>query len=485
MATKEDFQTREQILGSVQMEVESLISGRQKGDSRLYDAILLLNNQLEKITQRLSPLVRKAIEVEKGVSELLAPVSFVCFSTGIGVRFTWSQVTYASQYEVRQGTVWETASFRFRTTGLQGNIDPLVYGAYNFLIKVLDSEGNYSADANHTSITVPQILAPAVNASVIDNNVLLSWTEPTSLFKIDYYLVEKEGAGVASGKVQGTFTALFELLSGVYRYYVTAVDVAGNYSARALAEVQVSQPPDFGLQDRRVSGLNGTRVNILRFPTRPSLLCCWNAQTWHEHFRVLRDWMDIEDQITAGYPIYIQPASITGSYSESIDYGTVINNTIVTITWNTIEYTPLWAMNIVVRMQVSNDNTTWSAWTEGASQYFKQLRYLNIQLVFTAENDKCFIELYNLTISLNVKRENDGGEVNAVATDVGGTVVTFNKPFKDIESITCTTKSTTEPYIVIFDFQDIPNPPNFKVYVFDTMGARVTKVVDWKVRGVI
>lgn len=475
----------DEILGSVRSEVEALISGRQKLDPRLYDAILLLNRQVDSLTTALYPIVRKTIEFEQGITDLVAPTSFTCFSTKIGVRFTWGQVSYASQYEVRQGTVWDTASFRFRTTGLQGNIDPLLYGTHNFLIKTLDSEGNYSADTSTTSITVPQISAPSVNVTVIDNNVLLSWTEPTSLFKIDYYLVEKTGATVSSGKVQGTFTSVFELISGTYTYYVTAVDVAGNVGTRAQTSATVNQPPDFGLQDKRVSGLNGTRVDVMRLPTRPSLLCCWRIQTWHEHFRVLRDWMDIEDQITAGYPIYIQPSNITGSYQETIDYGVVINATIVTITWNSIVYTPTLAMNIVVEMETSLDGTTWTPITQGSSQFFATLRYLRYKLKFTAENDKCFIELYNLTVSLNVKRENDGGEVNALATDAAGTQVNFTKPFKDIESITCTTKSTTEPYIVIFDFVDAPNPTGFKVYVFDTMGARQTKVVDWKARGIV
>lgn len=471
------------LIGSVESEVTGLIAGRQSTDPRLYDAILLLNNQLEKISQVMSPLVVKATEVRRASEGLTPPIAFKCESSGVTVRFTWSQVSYAVQYEIRQGTVWDTATFRVRTSGLQANIDPLVYGNYTFLIKSVDAEGTYSSDFSLATIVVPLIAAPQVTVSVIDNNVLLYWTEPVSLFKIDYYLVAKTGG--VTGKITGTFTSIFEIVAGVYVYKVSAVDLAGNVGIEALVEAQVNAPPDFALQDSRISALNGTRVNVLKLLIRPSLLCCWPPQTWHEHFRVLRSWWDPEDQVTAGYPIYIQPTIINGSYEEVIDYGLVINNTIITLTWNTVVHTPLYAMNIVVRMASSTDGISYSAFTDGASQYFRQLRYLKFRLEFTAENDKTFIELYNLNIRLNAKKENDGGEVNAVSTDSSGTIVYFNKPFKDIESITCTTKSTVEPYTVIFDFNDIPNPVSFRVFVFDTVGARVTKTVDWKARGIV
>ena len=93
-------------------------------------------------------------------------------------------------------------------------------------------------------------------------------------------------------------------------------------------------------------------------------------------------------------------------------------------------------------------------------------------------------ELSNLTIRLDVKRENDGGSVSALASDVSGTLVFFNKPFKDIETITVSVKET-QRFFVIYDFVDIPNPTHFSVYVFDASGARASKVVTWAARGII
>jgi hypothetical protein len=471
------------IIGSCQQEVESLIQGVQIKDPRLYDAILLLNQQVEQLTQQVSPLIRKSKAIAGGVSALPAPINFICFSTRTTVRFTWDQVDFAAQYEVRMGEDWDTAFLQFRTIGLQGDIDALVYGSYTFLIKTLDAEGNYSTDYQTTTIDIPVILAPGITVSVIDNNVLLYWSEPISTFKVDYYLVDKRGDAEASGRVDGTFTSIFEVVAGTYQYAVSAVDIAGNIGLESEVEVFVNTPPDYALQETRISNLMGARVNVLRMSERPSLLCCWAATTWQAHF-TNRSWLSPQNQVTAGYPIYIQPSTINGSYEEVFDYGAVLNNLIATVTWNVITYVAF-NVDIIVKMAVSNDGITYTPFTLGSSQYFRNLRYLKVRLEFTAENDKAFIELYNLTISLNVKRENDGGEINALSTDAGGTTVNFTKEFKDIESITCTTKSDVEPYIVIFDFNDIPNPTFFKVYVFDTMGARVTKVVDWKARGII
>lgn len=93
-------------------------------------------------------------------------------------------------------------------------------------------------------------------------------------------------------------------------------------------------------------------------------------------------------------------------------------------------------------------------------------------------------ELSNLVIRLDVKRENDGGSVNALAGDVGGTPVLFNKAFKDIESITVSVKET-ERFFVIYNFVDIPNPVQFYVLVFDIAGVRASKTVTWAARGIV
>jgi hypothetical protein len=96
------------------------------------------------------------------------------------------------------------------------------------------------------------------------------------------------------------------------------------------------------------------------------------------------------------------------------------------------------------------------------------------------------IRISNFQIFLNVKRENDGGEIEAISTDASGTAVTFNKAFKDIETITATVKAVSGgAFIAVVDFNDVPNPTGFSVYVYDTAGVRQSKKVEWKARGIL
>jgi hypothetical protein len=508
------------IDSSTREDVNALIRGLQLDDPKLYEALRLLNDQVGNIAEKLSPLVRQALAIGViGAPPDLSVTNFRAVSIGSDVRFDWdSTSTVPMMYEVREGNIafvedlwityqsfnlrdlwkdtagkpvpwytpiiaenWDTASFRFRTGNLNAIIDPLLYGDHIFLLKTLNSVGAYSVNALSLHFLVTKIGSVVITKGIIDNNVLLYWNTPTSVFDIKEYRLYKDG--VLKATVTSTFAGFFELVPGTYTYSIISVDVAGNLSDPTSITAFVNQPPDFALQNSYVSPLNGTRVNTLKTPG-PKLLCNWLSETFQNHF-VSRTWLTPNDQMNAGYPIYIQPTATTGSYEEVIDYGAVFSNIIVTVTWNANVWTPNDPVTALVRLASSTDNVTYSAFSNGASQFFPSFRYLKLRLEFTGSSNKALLEIYNLTVNLNVKREMDGGEVNAPLTDVNGTEVIFNKPFKDIESITCTVKSVKEPYMVIYNFVDIPNPVHFFVFVFDTAGNRATKVVEWKARGIV
>lgn len=460
--------------------VEALIQGIQLKDPRLYQILQELNRGLLNVQEELFPLVLESQAPPTVAAILPPPESFTYAFTPTTVRMFWSAVPLAAGYEVRKGTNWDTASFQFRTSNLLADIDPLKVGSHTYLIKTLNSDLVLSEEARSQVITVPEIGPLTVDKSVIDNNVLLRWNTPTSVFRMRHWKLYRNDVYI--GMTYGSFYTFFEAVAGTYKYGVIAEDLAGNFSPLAEVYVTVTAPPDYALQSQVTSQLLGTRVNVIRDAYIPSLLIADLGQTWEVHYSS-RGWNTPQDQINAGYPIYFQPTAITGSYEEVIDYGLIINNTIATVTYNQYIYQP--NTTVTVKMATSLDNVTYTPFTPGSSQFIPTLRYLKLCLEFQNDSDKAMMELYNLTISLAVKRENDGGSVNALATDTGGTQVNFNKAFKDVESITCSTQSTTEPFTVIFDFQDVPNPVGFKVYVFDSTGNRVTRVVDWKARGII
>jgi hypothetical protein len=448
--------------------------------------VLRINDLLQIVNDRISPPTGGG-----GVGASPEPPNFAGQVLPFSIFLSWgSPEPAAHMFEIRRSPVvdWVTASFVTRTPSFTVNLAPLLVGSYYFLLKSIDALGNYSISYTTVQLTVLAPGTPAVTATVIDNNVLLYWDVPQTSHQIDRYNLYKND--VYFGTHRGTFVPIFETISGTYTYAIEAVDVAGNVGPRGSVTTIVNQPPDFELEDQRITDLYGTRVNVARLPdaTTPStptrkssLLACVDlTATWEQHF-TSKSWTTIEQQINAGYPIYIQPTLSTGSYEEVFDYLTEIHNTIATINYQFLEHVA--QVGLVIKLAWSIDNVTFTPFIIGNSQFIPHFRYLKMRLEFTCDSDKALGEFSMIQITLDVKKEMDSGEIIALATDLTGTPVLFTKTFKDIDSITCTADSI-EPIDVIYDFTDVPNPTGFRVFAMDTTGNRVTYLVSWKARGI-
>jgi hypothetical protein len=206
--------------------VEALIQGIQLDNPRLYQILQELNRGLVNVQEELFPLVIKDRVPTPTLPILPPPTSFTFVFTPISVRFIWTEVENAFGYEIREGTVWDTATFRLRTPSLQADIDLLLVGSHTFLIKTINAAGAYSDTFTQLVVPVSPIGSISLQSSVIDNNVLLKWTAPFSTFRILHYDTYK--GGVFAGSVDSTFFSFFENVAGFYTYGVLAVDVAGN-----------------------------------------------------------------------------------------------------------------------------------------------------------------------------------------------------------------------------------------------------------------
>ena len=126
-----------------------------------------------------------------------------------------------------------------------------------------DSIGNISVPTGITvSVNNPaQISSTALTSQVIDNNVILRWTDPaaTSLPISSYDVYRCPAAGTCSvsdylttttyvTNVGGTNTySFFETAAGTYKYFVRTKDLAGNYSIPQAISTTVSEPRDFAV----------------------------------------------------------------------------------------------------------------------------------------------------------------------------------------------------------------------------------------------
>ncbi len=454
----------------------SLLQGLQRSDPKLYQAFQYLFDNVDKINNELFPNVANITALLASVE----PGTVSGFNYELlprSVRFYWDDANDAQRFEIRRGTNWDTADFVLRTSSLTASIDPLVAGDYTHLIKSISSSGDYSTQATVLEFNIQGPGVVSITSTVIDNNVLLYWRKPTHPFDIVHYNVYREGVEI--GEARGTFFNWFENIAGNYTYGIQAVDYAGNEGAITSVLLTVNQPPDYVLESLFASVFGGTLTNCILEGGK--LLAMVNtADTWADHF-VNNGWTTIQEQIDDGYPLYIQPTPTTGNYEEVKDYGAIFSSVIISVAWT--EEIISGSVGTVCKIATSTDNITYTAFTTTNALFSSSVRYVKVKLEFSG-TDSSLSLFNNLTIALNVKREMDGGVEDVLAADTAGTVVSFNKSFKDIESITLTALSTTEQ-IAIYNFVDTPNPTDFKILLFDATGARVDGTVSWKARGIL
>ena len=460
--------------------VRAIITGIQTKYPKIYEALSALAKGLDKLDTNLEE-VRSEINAIPETGLAIAP-NVLIFSyelTRRNVILRWEQPDLSIfQYEIRiGGTNWNDSTHLLRTATLSAVFDPLPVGTTRYWIKGIDFDGNESTDALALDVNVPALGGIVVTATVIDNNVLLSWTKADSTFDIDFYEVRKNG--VLVGEHSGTFAILFETVSGTYEYSVRAVDIAGNISPEATVIVDVRQPPDFDLVAQGIDDLSGTKVNTII--VNGKLLANVNlTETWTDHF-VNNGWTTIQQQIDAGFPLYYQPSPTTGSYEKVFDFGAAFDDVIINLIWNQNQISG--STTVSSTIATSLDNVSYTTPVAGRSLFTTSARYVKVKITFTGVSGAALVEFSDLIVALNVKAEVDSGQVNADKDDVGGTIVLFNKAFKDVNSITITADSI-EPIYPIYDFVDISNPTQFKVLIYDSSGQRVDYLISWKARGI-
>ena len=463
-------------------QIEALIYGIQFKDPRLADALRLITDEVKTINNELFPIVSPGVTQSVPVVVTVTPlveIRYQLYPTYIYLN--WDKPgDDAYSYEVRRGAVWATADRVLITQSLSCNLTPLTVGTHTFRIKVNDILGNQSAEKT-VDVIIPALGNVVVTFQSVEHNVLFYWTAPTSSFTISHY--ELYRTGVLIGEIYGTFTTYLETAAGTYAYAVVAVDIAGNRSSlSAVISVTLTGTSDFVLVASQTdTAFAGTKVNA-SIVSGGLILPVDADETWTEHF-VDNSFASPAAQITAGYPVFIQPTETTASYQKVFDFGTILTNTTVTISY--LLTALIGTVTTDPTIEVSDDNITYSTHVHTTSYAFASARYVRVTLYFTPTSvghDLALLE--SLTANLSVMLEQDGGSISALSSDATGTVVLFNKSFLDVVSITLTPLSF-EPTQAIYDFTDIPNPTQFKVLVYDSTGNRISKTVSWKARGVV
>jgi len=359
---------------------------------------------------------------------------------------------------------------------------PITWQSKTFTIKAVDIVGNESATTTYThTVTLPEVTS--VSYQVLDNNVILTWDYVLGSLPFDTAII-KRGTDFATAEVigtkTGTFTLIFETSGGEYTYWVAIRDSAGNIGTAKSVTVTVSSPPNYILKVNWNSDFSGTKTNA--HLSDGKLWAPINiTETYDEHFST-RGWTSPQDQIDAGYPIWSQPYPQSASYIETFDYGVTLASSMVNVDYTVSDIIGT-GVSISVDVELSDDGTTWTLYQNTRRVYGTQFRYVRITVHFTSTDDKSLVALSDLSVRLDSKEISDFGNATCNAADTNGTFIPFNKNFVDVDSITVTYQGTNSVTHSI-EFNDVPYPTGFNVYLFDSQtGARVSGDIYWQARG--
>jgi predicted phage tail protein len=300
------------------------------------------------------------------------PVTTATFANDT-ILLKWTAVAGSlstAYYEIRFGPVgndWQVATVVGTVQATTYSIVGNWIGTKRFFIVTVDIAGNKGSNTQFFDVTINAPSQTIVTQQVVDNNVLLYWRHandpnPSTLPIVSYEI--RKGTTYATSTLIGTksgrFTSVFELAAGVYTYWVTGVDSAGNMGTPGSISAQVSQPPDYQLQSDQNSLFTGTKTNAV---VEGSSLYAnvSTTDTWATHFSA-NGWTTLQAQITAGFPYLFTPSLATGNYIEEFDYGSVLaaNKITTVLTSNNIVGTTSFTPNISTRGGTLTNATNYS-----------------------------------------------------------------------------------------------------------------------------
>lgn len=463
----------------------NLIRISDKTDPEMVRAIQLLLEDVYKMYAEVFVEIPKREAIISPPERIIGTVqNFAASPYPTNLRLDWDNLPGAFRYEIRMGLDWDTAKPIVVTATDVANVDPiflnLVYGNYQFMIRAWNLEGKLGP-ISIAPFNVPIIPPPDLALEVVVSTVLLRWTVPISTWKIDHYVIYKDNIPI--GTINGTFKLIQEQVGGDYAYSVEAVDIVGNVSTRSAVKIaSLHDPSEFEFVDELDADYTGDydHTAFARIDNIAGVLGPTNIHTWKEHYEFY-GFISPEDQVNKGYPIYYQPTFVgDGTYEEVFDFGQIYKNLTVVADYNKLQING--NSDVHTEISYSEDGINWSDPVTASSVLATSFRYVKVKWHITNADDKAAVFLSNLKVILNVTLTLDSGSADALASDVGGTEVFYNKDFTGINSVTATAATSLQPLYAVCDEV---TKDSFKVLVFDSSGNRVNATINWKARGVI
>lgn len=147
--------------------------------------------------------------------------------------------------------------------------------------------------------------------------------------------------------------------------------------------------------------------NVLLQEDNTLILPVNTTETFQQHFDT-RSWTTPQAQVTAGYPIVIQPSMTAAYYEEIIDYGATLPGTQIMVTYTLDTYSG----SVTPVITLSTKNLWTDTWTDSvgtSSIYAVNFRYVKIRIDITAAGGDDVVVLRRLNTKLSLKMRDQQG----------------------------------------------------------------------------
>lgn len=175
------------------------------------------------------------------------------------VRLFWEPIPDADrwEYEIRIGGIgvpWETAQRVAIVRGEDYISEARAAGEYQFLIKAIDTSGNYSINASGLAVNIAAPAAVTLTAQIEGEFAIFNWNELPSFYAIEEYefyvpvINENTVAGQTFSQsnlftsLKGTSLRIKVDWNGARKFWVRARDVSGTLGAVAEVTVVITPP---------------------------------------------------------------------------------------------------------------------------------------------------------------------------------------------------------------------------------------------------
>lgn len=363
---------------------ECLVIAEATGNSKQVD--LILKGSYKFLIKAIDTSQNYSLEPAIVTLNLNGPsapnVSFELIGENLVLSWTPSIGLFETkEYEIRYGDDFNLATVeaRIKGTSYQRKVD--WSDTRKFWVVGIDVADNLGTPTPKDVTIIAPSKVNNLTVDVIDNNVLLKWTAPTSgNLPIIHYKVKKGnpyGSAVLVGNADATFSALFEILSGNYTYWIVPTNSALIEGTPTQITALVNQPPDFViLDDQIIDPDTGTGINIL-IEENTILMAVNEAETFEDHF-INNGWSTPEDQINDGFPYYFQPTPDFGYWEKVIDYGAVFDGTLINLSFDQEDI--IGTPDVKVYIAYSPDGDAWVE-AETNQVYGTNFRYVRIRFV--------------------------------------------------------------------------------------------------------